>query len=465
MRDQSVDSWLGGAGVTYKYDVFISHASEDKGFVRPLAEALRAHRLAVWYDEFELKPGMGLRESIDEGLLSSRFGLVVLSPAFFAKSWPRWELDGLVQLAHSRPEPVIVPVWHKVNHPDVAGHSPSLANIVAIPSHDDPALTANQVLRLLRPRPTAVELAREVLIEFGFPAPVLSDDWWLEAAAWSAPRFGEGTFQEASSWGWWGLPLPPAGEGTEEKGRRLAWAAMQHSWQQVAIVQRVTQCAHPDRVLDFIQGQPGLAVAAESALDYVLCYAPQLGIRGFGGFLEPAIESLFEKVESSIRARPSWSAPGWVVRCRDLCGLSPEDFVDRYFWPADPACTSPDASVLAWVDAAAWVVSSLSEWLPSAIRSHLTRGLSARSVHRMTDGSADTWDISDSEQWFEVMFHGPDALDMPTFVGEATKAFEERLASSRKILELPESPAELASQISAWRVLEKYWTYRAEHRS
>jgi hypothetical protein len=35
------------------YDAFICHASEDKAtFVRPLAEALSARRLAIWYDEF-----------------------------------------------------------------------------------------------------------------------------------------------------------------------------------------------------------------------------------------------------------------------------------------------------------------------------------------------------------------------------------------------------------------------------
>jgi hypothetical protein len=124
--------------LSYKYDLFISYASEDKEFVRPLAKALRVQRLAVWFDEFELIPGTGLRESIDRGLLSSRFGLVVLSPSFFSKSWPRWELDGLVQLAHSRSEPTILPIWHKVDHLDVAAISPSLANIVAIPSFDDP---------------------------------------------------------------------------------------------------------------------------------------------------------------------------------------------------------------------------------------------------------------------------------------------------------------------------------------
>ena len=448
--------------MSYKYDMFISHASEDKDFVRPLAEALRAQRLAVWYDEFELKPGMGLRESIDEGLLSSRFGLVVLSPDFFAKSWPRWELDGLVQLAHSRAEPTIVPVWHKVNHSDVAAYSPSLSNIVAIPSHDDPDRGANEVLRLFRPRPTAVEVAREVLVEFEFPAPILSDDWWLDAAVWSAPPFGEGTFQEASSWGWWGFPLPAAGDSAEAKGQRIAWAAMQHSWQEAAIAQRVTQCAHPDRVLEFIQGQPGLAATAESGLDYLLYYVPQLGIPGFGGLLEPTIESVFNEAESSIRASPTRGALGWVLRCPNLCGLSEYDFVEHYFWPTDPAGTSPDANVIAWVDAVAWIASTSSEWLPSAIRAHLTEGLRSLPVHRrMANGTAETWDIRESKRWREVMFRGPDAMTKPTFVREARIVFEKRLASSRELLDLPESPVELVEKISAWGVFEMYWTHNA----
>src|SRR4051794_9592912 len=38
------------------YDVFISHATEDKDeVVRPLAHALRERSVNVWYDEFELR--------------------------------------------------------------------------------------------------------------------------------------------------------------------------------------------------------------------------------------------------------------------------------------------------------------------------------------------------------------------------------------------------------------------------
>ena len=79
------------------YDVFICHASEDKEpFVRPLAESLQAEHVEVWFDEFSLKLGDSIRRSIDRGLRQSRFGVVVLSPAFFEKNWPQYELDGLI---------------------------------------------------------------------------------------------------------------------------------------------------------------------------------------------------------------------------------------------------------------------------------------------------------------------------------------------------------------------------------
>jgi TIR domain len=56
-----------------EFDVFISHAYEDKEtFVRPLAEALIARNLRPWYDEFTLRPGDSLRRSIDHGLLTSQ---------------------------------------------------------------------------------------------------------------------------------------------------------------------------------------------------------------------------------------------------------------------------------------------------------------------------------------------------------------------------------------------------------
>ena len=79
------------------WDLFICHASEDKDAVaRPLAEALIEAGLEVWYDDFTLMLGDGLRRSIDRGIADSRFGVIILSPSFFQKEWPQRELDGLV---------------------------------------------------------------------------------------------------------------------------------------------------------------------------------------------------------------------------------------------------------------------------------------------------------------------------------------------------------------------------------
>jgi hypothetical protein len=112
--------------------LFICHASEDKTtFVRALAEALRADGLSVWYDEFSLRPGDSLRESIDRGLALCRHAIVVLSPAFFAKQWTQWELNGLVCRHLANDRDIIIPVWLGVDADFVARHSPPLADIVA----------------------------------------------------------------------------------------------------------------------------------------------------------------------------------------------------------------------------------------------------------------------------------------------------------------------------------------------
>jgi hypothetical protein len=72
------------------WDYFISHASEDKLLVAaPLAYVLSQAGFHVWYDDYTLPVGSSLKESIDKGLQHSRFGIVILSPAFFARAWPK----------------------------------------------------------------------------------------------------------------------------------------------------------------------------------------------------------------------------------------------------------------------------------------------------------------------------------------------------------------------------------------
>lgn len=132
VRDpEGLDNKTNGEAGIEVFDVFISHASEDKDeIVRPLANALRDGGLTVWFDEFELRIGDSLRRKIDKGLASSRFGIVVLSKHFLNKGWTNYELDGLVTRTISG-EQILLPIWHNISKQEVISYSPSLADKLA----------------------------------------------------------------------------------------------------------------------------------------------------------------------------------------------------------------------------------------------------------------------------------------------------------------------------------------------
>jgi hypothetical protein len=138
--------------VTYaRWDVFISHATEDKESVaHPLADALSSRGPKVWYDEFSLRPGDSLRRAIDQGLALSRHGVVVLSPAFFRKEWAQRELGGLLA-RETRGAKVILPVWHGLMLDESLSYSPVLADRLAIPFSIGLERVVDQLLEAIRP--------------------------------------------------------------------------------------------------------------------------------------------------------------------------------------------------------------------------------------------------------------------------------------------------------------------------
>jgi len=131
-------------------DVFISHAHEDKEFARPLAEALRQRGLTVWYDEYVLLLGDSLRQVIERGLATARFGVVILSPSFFAKQWPQRELDALLAREISERAKVLLPVWHNLTLTEVAQHTPLLADRLAVSTARGLAHVVDQIVAVLK---------------------------------------------------------------------------------------------------------------------------------------------------------------------------------------------------------------------------------------------------------------------------------------------------------------------------
>lgn len=131
------------------WDVFISHAIPDKvEFVLPLAEALRERGLNVWLDRWTIDLGDSISESISEGLRLSKFGIVVLSNAFFARSWPKKELGALFA-KESDGASHIIPIWHQIEYNDVWEHAPLLVDRMAARSDDGVINIADRVVRLV----------------------------------------------------------------------------------------------------------------------------------------------------------------------------------------------------------------------------------------------------------------------------------------------------------------------------
>lgn len=136
--------------ISVEYDVFISHATEDKeSFVNELVEELKKRNIKVWVDDLKIKWGDPLRKSIDEGLKKSRFGIVVISKHFIAKGWTQYELDGLFEKEMSGGK-VILPIWHGITKKEVQAFSPTLAGRKAMTTATmTPADIADELVSLL----------------------------------------------------------------------------------------------------------------------------------------------------------------------------------------------------------------------------------------------------------------------------------------------------------------------------
>ena len=135
-----------------KFDIFISHASEDKdSLVRPLATILERMSVRVWYDEFSLQLGDSLTASIDKGLQESRYGLLVLSKSFLGKKWPDYEYRSLMTREIDG-ERVILPLWYGVTKEEVKEYSLYLADIKAISiTRDNYKAVIALILKVVRP--------------------------------------------------------------------------------------------------------------------------------------------------------------------------------------------------------------------------------------------------------------------------------------------------------------------------
>ena len=101
-RDQSVIIM----SETTRYDVFLSHNSQDKPQVEQLACWLQEQGLRVWYDEWELRPGRPWQEKLEEGITHSGAVVVCVGPSGFGP-WHEPEMRAALAKSVRQGTPVI----------------------------------------------------------------------------------------------------------------------------------------------------------------------------------------------------------------------------------------------------------------------------------------------------------------------------------------------------------------------
>jgi len=444
------------------HDVFICHASEDKeDFVRPLAEALRAHHLDVWFDEFALTIGDSLREAIDRGLATSQFGIVVLSPHFFHKRWTQRELSGLVAREIAEDRRLVLPIWHRIDRDEILRHSPPLADVFAVSSARGMDEVIVELLKRVRPEESPLIVARDFLITMGIDPPIVSDEWWLDVVELKEAQL---RFPEPGMRRWiFPLPFPEADIGMK-RGMNIAWTALQLDWAYDGEERNLCQITHPERVHEFLRKWPGLIDCARANPGVLAMYAPQLTIPGYDGGLADVFDSLLDPSRTDAYETPGYDEPETIDGRAPLCG---ELIAWRHPMFGNYAETELARSFVHahgrhysryrfnTFECMAWLLTDDAAWMPQRLREALLEGFRKR----------DFW-------YQDVMsIHNAFAKALLTrtrssfsFTRKIRSALVELLTSALRELSVQEDPMIVAERFIARRFVDGYYDWQDEIR-
>jgi hypothetical protein len=132
------------------YDLFLSHGTPDKQWVRALKRELAAEGLRAFLDDEDLEPGTDWIDGLGEALLQSRFLILILSREALPRIWINREWK--VFMNAQGPRERIIPVT--LEPLEIADLSPFLRLIQFLPAHDRDAKRVALKLAQLVGRPT-----------------------------------------------------------------------------------------------------------------------------------------------------------------------------------------------------------------------------------------------------------------------------------------------------------------------
>ncbi len=118
-------------------DVFLCHAWDDRqGVAKELHDLLEARGVRVWFSEKDLGLGVPMMRAIDKGLVNSRVGIVLVTPAMLrrlpAEGVADKELSALLRRER------LVPVVHETTYEELEKVSLLLASRAGLSTAEEP---------------------------------------------------------------------------------------------------------------------------------------------------------------------------------------------------------------------------------------------------------------------------------------------------------------------------------------
>ena len=116
MKDQT--NSLPTHSIHKNYDVFLSHNSENKDWVRILAQNIKAHDYKIFLNEWELKGGQKFVPILFEAIKQSKMAIIVVSPVAFESGWVKEEYEQMLIQEKDDPQFIIIPILYGSHVPD-----------------------------------------------------------------------------------------------------------------------------------------------------------------------------------------------------------------------------------------------------------------------------------------------------------------------------------------------------------
>jgi TIR domain len=117
-------------------DIFLCHAWDDrKGAAKELHDLLESHGASVWFSEKDVALGTSLLREIDKGLVKSRVGIVLVTPALLSRVRAEGVADKELSALLARD--LLVPIVHKTTYEALREVSPLLGSRSGLSTAED----------------------------------------------------------------------------------------------------------------------------------------------------------------------------------------------------------------------------------------------------------------------------------------------------------------------------------------